>query len=135
MLLTIDLGTSATKVTLWSEHGAVAAGRADIATFHPQPGWAEQDPDDWWASVVEACTRAKEAADGRWADVEAVGFAAARSTFVPADDEGRPLGRGLLWSDTRAKTEAAHLARTMGGIERFHQRTGLVPDAGCTAAK
>ena len=105
MLLTVDLGTSVTKVTLWGEHGAVAAGRAELPTFHAEPGWAEQDADDWWTSVVDAFNDARAAADDRWGAVEAIGFAAARETFVPVDEEGRALGRGLLWSDRRARTE------------------------------
>jgi sugar (pentulose or hexulose) kinase len=39
-LLTIDLGSSATKAALWSEHGLIALGRASVAIEHPKPGWA-----------------------------------------------------------------------------------------------
>ena len=44
-ILTIDLGTSATKAALWSEDGPSAMGRAPVDVEHPRPGWAEQDPE------------------------------------------------------------------------------------------
>ena len=45
-ILTIDLGTSATKAALWSEDGPIAMGRAAVDVEHPRPGWVEQDPGD-----------------------------------------------------------------------------------------
>ena len=135
MLLTIDLGTSATKAVVWSDAGAVAMGRAEVTTLHPQPGWAEQDPDDWWASVVAACAHAREADPTRWSEIAAIGFAAARETFVPVDADLHALGRGILWSDRRAADEAVALAEQAGDVEALRRRTGVIVDAGCTAAK
>ena len=51
-ILTIDLGTSATKAALWSEDGPLAMGRATVDVEHPRPGWVEQDPGD--VVVVDA---------------------------------------------------------------------------------
>ena len=56
-VLTLDLGTSATKAALWDDTGLVAIARGEIVTTHPRAGWAEQDPEDWWRSVVEACAQ------------------------------------------------------------------------------
>ena len=135
MLLTLDLGSSATKAIVWSDAGAVAMGRAEVSTLHPQPGWAEQDPEDWWTSVVAACAHARDADPTRWAAVSAVGFSAARETFVPVDANLHALGRGILWSDRRAGDEAIALAEQAGDVETLRRQTGVVVDAGCTAAK
>ena len=51
-LLGIDIGTSATKSVLFSEDGkAYASASYEYPLYQPNPGWAEQDPDDWWDAV------------------------------------------------------------------------------------
>ena len=54
-LLGIDIGTSACKVALFLDDGRVAAqDTREYAVYYPQPGWAEQDPMDWWQAVCAA---------------------------------------------------------------------------------
>ncbi|MHB8464477.1 MAG: FGGY family carbohydrate kinase [Acidimicrobiales bacterium] len=94
MILTIDLGTSATKVAVWDEGGLVAMGRAPLETLHPAPGQAEQDPRSWWPSIVAACPRV----DG---PLDAIAFSAARESLVPVTEAGEPQGNAVMWSDSR----------------------------------
>ncbi len=132
MFLTVDLGTTTTKATLWDDDRQIAVSRHALATRHPAAGRAEQDPSDWWDSVGRAC-RELDSGPGL-GQVEALGFAAARETFVPVRADGSPLGPALLWSDRRAAEEAAELTRRFGP-EPFHQRTGVILGAGSMAAK
>ena len=69
--------------------------------------------------------------------VEAVGFAAARQTFVAVTADATPLGPALLWSDRRAGDEALELGGSFGdeGGETVRRRTGVVLDGGSVAAK
>ena len=125
-LLTIDLGSSATKAALWSEHGLIAIAHVPVEVVHPRPGWVEQDPQTWWTSTVEAC--AQLPAKDRM-DVEAVAFSTQRETFVPVTAEGEPVGPAIVWWDRRATSEAVALG------DDFQVLTGVVPDAGTVAAK
>ena len=125
-LLTIDLGSSATKAALWSEHGLIAMGQVTVDAVQPRPGWAEQDPETWWTSTVEAC--AQLPGKDRM-EVEAVAFSTQRETFVPVTAAGEPLGSAIAWWDRRATEEAAALG------DDFQVLTGVVPDAGTVAAK
>src|SRR5262245_29902881 len=51
-LLGIDIGTSGTKTLLIDEDGKVlATASAEYPLSTPKPGWAEQDPEDWWTAV------------------------------------------------------------------------------------
>jgi xylulokinase len=135
VILTLDLGTSATKAALWSGDELVALGRGPIETEHPQPGWAEQDPVGWWSSVVQACARARAAAPGEYERVEAIGFSAARETFTLVDGSLEPLRTGIVWSDGRAHAEAEELVERWGSAERARARTGVVLNAATCAAK
>jgi xylulokinase len=130
-VLTLDLGTSATKAGLWSDHRLAALARVPIASAHPEAGWAEQDPTRWWSSVVNACAQVRAGAPDAYAAVCAIGFAAARESFVLVDSALTPLGAGILWSDQRAGSEVEKL----GDAGEFRARTGVVLNAATHAAK
>ena len=58
-LLALDVGTQSVRALLFDPRGAlIASGRVPIEPYvSPQPGWAEQDPEVWWAAIGEACRR------------------------------------------------------------------------------
>ncbi len=130
-VLTLDLGTSATKAALWDDDGFVAIARSEIDTTHSRAGWAEQDPRDWWGSVVDACAQLRDDAPDAYQQVEAIGFSAARETFALFGRDLEPLGPGILWSDQRGGMGVLHF----GDPDDFRARTGVVLNAACCAAK
>ena len=130
-ILTLDLGTSATKAALWAGPDLVSLVRVPVETSHPAAGHAEQDPDDWWQAVLEACRMLQGQVPTAYAQIDTVGCSAARETFACFDDELRPLTPGILWSDTRAIDEA----RSLGDPVEFRRQTGVVLGPGCCAAK
>jgi xylulokinase len=130
-VLTLDLGTSATKASLWADNRLIALTRAPIVTAHPSPDRAEQDPEDWWRSVVDACAELRAGTPDVYSSLDAVGCAAARETFACFDTNLRSLGPGILWSDTRAGDEALDL----GDPVDFRRQTGVALGPGCCAAK
>ncbi len=136
MILTIDLGTSATKAATWDDNGLVGGGRAHLTTLHRGGGMAEQDPTAWWRSLVDACAAAGARTGFRGLDpVDGVVFASARQTFVPVTAEGEPEGLALVWSDRRAVAEATELGLECGGADAVRRRTGAVLDGAAVAAK
>jgi len=130
-VLTLDLGTTATKAALWSGTELVDLVRVTIPTNHPQPGFAEQDPKHWWRSVTDACAGLRAAAPAEYKRVDTVGCSAARETFACFDAQLEPLSPGILWSDTRGADQLASL----GDPAEFRQRTGVILSDGCQAAK
>ena len=135
MILTVDFGTSVTKVALWGEDGLVTLARSELTTTHPHPAWTEQDPLRWWTTVVIACAEARAQAPREFAQVDVVACSGARQTFVPLTARGDPIGKGILWSDHRAAATARTLAERMGGDDVNRARTGIPLDAGAVAAK
>lgn len=130
-VLTLDLGSTATKAALWEGNDLLAIERAALATTHPGPDRAEQDADDWLGSVVDACGALRTAHPKAYADIAIVAFAAARETFVFVDDALEPIAPGVLWSDQRGTAAVLHF----GDPDEFRDRTGVVLNAACCAGK
>ncbi len=138
MILTIDLGTSFTKVGLWGPDGLGAVGRAALSTKRPAVDWAEQDPASWWESVVVAAASARAAVgigDETVPDIAVVACCGARQTFVATDASGVPTGPGILWSDRRAAAEVGPVLARSGGADAVQARSGGVLAAESVAAK
>ncbi len=131
-ILTLDVGTTACKAALFDLDGRMlASASAEYRTHHPRPGWAEQDPQDWWEAAVAAARRTLEAC-GRSRPV-AVGLSSQREGVVPVDERGRALGPCIIWMDRRAAAEARALDERFG--DELRQRTGLRADPTFTACR
>lgn len=105
-LMGIDIGTSACKVAIFSPGGeALAQTLSEYPVFYPQPGWAEQDPADWWAGVCKAVRRALEESGVSPAQIAAVGVDGQSWSAIAVDAQGQPLCNTPIWTDTRARAE------------------------------
>ncbi|HEY3396155.1 MAG TPA: FGGY family carbohydrate kinase [Armatimonadota bacterium] len=99
-LLGIDLGTSSVKTVLFDRGGSVlAAAQRDYPTRRRHPGWAEQDPREWWEATA-ATVRSVLAEAG--CQPVAVGVTSQSSAVVALDEAGEPLRPAPLWLDRRA---------------------------------
>src|SRR5690606_12787862 len=104
LLIAIDLGTSSVKVTLVTPAGAIVGrGSADYPIHHPHPQHAEQDPDDWWAAVVQA-VRAAVPPD-QAARAAAIGLSGQMHGTVLLDHAGDLLAPAIIWPDQRSQAE------------------------------
>ena len=102
-LLAIDVGTQSVRALLFDPRGApVASGRVPIEPYvSPQPGWAEQDPEVWWAAIGDACRLLWSDPAARPDAVAGVALTTQRVTIVVADEDGRPLRPAIVWLDQR----------------------------------
>src|SRR5919202_6353573 len=99
-VLGIDGGTNAIKAGLYDLQGnRLAFGASAYATPLPRPGWAEQDPDEWWHGLVEATHACLAQARVPPAEVIGLSADATTCTLVLLDAQGRPLGPAVLWMD------------------------------------
>ncbi|HSB82605.1 MAG TPA: FGGY family carbohydrate kinase [Candidatus Methylomirabilis sp.] len=132
-ILTFDVGTSACKVCLWDQEGTLLASTdAAYPIHHPEPSWAEQDPEDWWRASVAAGRRCLEGQNP--AHIRVIGLSSQREGVVPIGRDGNPLAHCIIWMDRRSRDQAIRLGEEFG-IPFLHHHTGLAPDPNYTACK
>ena len=123
LLLGVDIGTTGLKAALVDGDGQVLAEAGRVyETRHPQPGWAEQDPEGWWQALVSATREVTERAGVRGQRLTGICVSSMAPVVVPLDARGRLLGPGLIWADKRADAESTELARKIGA-ERLNAIT------------
>jgi len=100
-VVAIDIGTQSTRAALVDPDGQIrdiASSPIDLSA--PRPGWAEQDPEQWWQTTVDNIAAVLER--NRGVHVAAVGVGAQMHSLVAVDTSGAALtARSALWSDKR----------------------------------
>jgi len=114
-LLGIDIGTSACKVALFSPEGHVAAqGSGEYKVYYPQPGWAEQNPEDWWNAICKAVRTMLAGSGIDPADIAGIGIDGQGWSAIAVDEEGNVLCNTPIWMDTRALEICRELKERIG---------------------
>jgi xylulokinase len=125
LFLGIDIGTSGTKCVLIDTTGAVVAeATVEHPVSYPQPGWAEQDPEDWWTSTVAAVTRACATQPGSAPRVEAIGLSGQMHGLVTLDAHGEVVRPCILWNDSRSTAICERLHAREPGLATVLRTTG-----------
>ena len=103
-LMGIDIGTQSTRAAVLDASGAVIASASTSLEMHtPRPGWAEQDPKQWWDSTVANVRQvmARTGLDPR--QILAVGAGGQMHGCVPVGPDGELLSQAVqLWCDKRS---------------------------------
>lgn len=111
--LSIDTGTSSTKLSLYDAGGQLLAAQSSAYPVeYPRPDWAEQDPEEWWAAVCALAPGVLEAA-GR-PEISAISLSGQTPLCVPVDRQGNPLRKAILWLDRRATPQVEWLRAHIG---------------------
>ena len=112
-LMGIDFGTGGVRVGLFDRQGAPAVFHAvELQTRHPRPGWAEQDPDEWWSGLARATRGALEESGVPAGEIAGISVDATASTVVATDADGRHLRPAIMWMDVRAADQARRVQET-----------------------
>jgi xylulokinase len=115
-LIGIDVGTGGTRVLLLDGTGKVVGSTVrEHAPFRSlRPGWAEQDPEDWWKAAIHAIPALLKATSTAPEEIAAIGLTGQMHGAVLLDEDNRVLRPSLIWCDQRTAAEAAWLTEQLG---------------------
>jgi xylulokinase len=122
--LGLDIGTTSTIGILIDTAGrTLALASRPVDLFAKHPGWAEEEPEQWWRNVGQVCRELLGAARVDPAEVRAVGVTGMLPAMVLLGDGGQVLRRSIQQSDGRVGAEVEELRREVDeGV--FLARTG-----------
>jgi xylulokinase len=101
------------------ERGAVtASASAEHEPFaSPRPGWAEQDPLDWWRACGAAVKQALQSSNVRADGIACVGFSGQMHGAVLLDEDDEVVRKALIWCDQRSEAQGRELEQMFGRAE------------------
>ena len=129
----IDLGTSAVKLLLVDDAGVIRkAVTREYPLCFPQPGWSEQNPDDWWTGCLAGLRELLDGCDR--AAVAGIGVGGQMHGLVVLDSADAVIRPAILWNDGRTGAETDWLNNVVGK-ETLSACTANIAFAGFTAPK
>lgn len=134
-VLSLDLGTSSSRVAVYSADGQEIAGTAASVPRHfilLAEGASELDAEQFCIDAEEVAARSRAAMGN--AQIEAVAIATFWHALLGIDETGRAVTPIYGWADTRAWREAESLRERFDERET-HRRTGCRFHAGYWPAK
>jgi FGGY-family pentulose kinase len=112
-LMGIDGGTESVRVGIFDREGTPVAYASHKYTLkHPRPGWAEQDPDEWWSSLVTAFREMMSTSGIAPNEIAGLSLGCTTCTLVALDKYDRVLRPAIIWMDVRATDQARRVAKT-----------------------
>lgn len=124
LLLGIDIGTSACKIAVFRKSGEVlAVSNQGYPVYYPEPGYAEQNPEEWWASICIGIQDVIKTSGISPEQILGIGIDGQSWSAIPVDKEGNCLYNTPIWMDTRARDIAKRVTEEVG-FERIFEVAG-----------
>jgi len=119
LLLGIDLGSSSVKASVIDGQ----TGNCLASDFYPKeemkiialkPGWAEQDPEEWWTNLKFAISGCTSKLGNLKNDIGAIGISYQMHGLVVTDKEQKVLRPSIIWCDSRAVEYGEKALKSLG---------------------
>ena len=119
LLLGIDLGSSSVKASVIDGE----SGKCLASAFYPKdemkiialkPGWAEQEPEEWWANLRSAILDCNNQLGAKKSSIGAIGISYQMHGLVTVDKNCRVLRPSIIWCDSRAVKYGENAFNSLG---------------------
>lgn len=116
-LIGIDIGTSGCKIAVFNKAGEVLAAQSGTyPVYYPKPGWAEQNPEDWWNTICQVLPEMLQKAEISPDEIAGIGIDGQSWSAIAVDENGNVLTNTPIWMDTRAQDICDELNERIGKI-------------------
>jgi xylulokinase len=114
-LIGIDIGTTGAKTVIFGADGStVASAFEEYPLRHPRPGWAEQNPQDWWEATVKSIRRVLQTSRISLANLRGLSLSGQMHGAVLLGRDHQVLRPCIIWSDQRSAAQAEWINQTVG---------------------
>ena len=129
----VDLGTSSVKLVLMDEKGTIHGTTSrEYPLYFPQPGWSEQNPEDWYREAVDGLKELLKDVDKT--QVAGISFGGQMHGLVILDENDNVIRPAILWNDGRTQKQVDYLNGEIGK-DKLSEYTANIAFAGFTAPK
>jgi glycerol kinase len=135
-ILSIDQGTTGTRVILFDYHGRFSqSAYREIRQFFPEPGWVEHDPQEILATVLECIKEVMEKSGIDASEIASIGISNQRETIILWERQtGKPIYNAIVWQCRRTAEYCSEL-KASGYSGMINEKTGLFIDPYFSATK
>jgi xylulokinase len=114
-LLGIDIGTSGTRSLVIDENGnIISSAIKEYPLYTPKPGWAEQNPADWYEATISTIKEALQKKNIKGSDIKSIGLSGQMHGSVFLDDANEVIRPALLWNDQRTEPQCKEIYDIFG---------------------
>jgi xylulokinase len=126
-ILSVDAGTTASKICLFKENGdLVAISTQEYSLLTPTSLSVEIEPETLWNAyrkgVYEVLKKSRVDRD----EIKVIGISSQGETLILVDKDGKVLRNAIVWLDNRAQEEAETLSKEFDADYRSFKTTGQV---------
>ncbi|MDF8374676.1 xylulokinase [Weissella paramesenteroides] len=115
VVLGVDLGTSAVKVSAVDRQGTIVAQEAyNYPLSQPAPGYSEQNPEEWVSGTTVAIVRLILNDHLSPDQIKGISFSGQMHGLVTLDKSGKIIRPAILWNDTRSSKQTREINEKMG---------------------
>ena len=133
LFIGIDLGTSAMKLLLMDASGKIHnTVTKEYPLEFPQPGWSQQNPEDWRNALIEGVPELLTGFDASL--VAGIGAGGQMHGLVVLDENDKVIRPAILWNDGRPAKQVDYLNNVIGK-DKLSALTANIAFAGFTALK
>ncbi|QCX34100.1 carbohydrate kinase [Caloramator sp. E03] len=134
-VITIDVGTSSLKSTVYTLSGKSLYGSA--SEYQPvflKNNYAEQSPETWKNALIQTLNDISKYVSNNSIDIIAISVTSQRASIIPVDKHGNYLHNAIMWQDKRTTQECKKISKFID-INTIYRKTGLRIDPYFSAPK